>query len=134
MSEEPNNQLRWAAWAGAVLARVDNPEECRAVILRRQQEVDHDRGEAELVEAEFREMLSRAGHDPDRGCVFIPSGKAADWLRAATKKHRTTSQASAYLQGLGIPALSKTKKDGRPGWRWRGPLAPADATMTRLEK
>jgi hypothetical protein len=83
-------------------------------------------------------LRSRDAFTLRRSQILLASAEgqrpSAIWLRAATKKHRGTSQATAYLQGLRIPALSKTKKDGRPGWRWRGPQAPADATMSRLEK
>jgi hypothetical protein len=131
LSQLPN-QFRWAAWAGQVLQRVPNPQECLTAIQQRQEAVDDDAGEAELVAGEFRDKLQATGFDPERDCVFIPSGKAADWLQAATKKHRATNRATAYLKDLRIPELSTTKKDGRPGWRWRGANAPAEATMSKL--
>jgi hypothetical protein len=127
------DNFRWGAWAGGVLARVENPEGCLAEIVRRQEAVDDDAEEADLVAAEFRERLRKAGHDPDRACVFIPSKQAAEWLKAATGTHRATNRATAYLDGLHLPQMARTKKDDHPGWRWRGPLAPEGATMTRLK-
>jgi len=129
---QSQDQFRWAAWAGGVLSRVGQPQECLAAIQQRQEVVDDDAGEADLVAAEFRDALRRAGHDPERGCVFVPSGTAADWLKAATRRHWATNRATAHLKALRVPELSPTKKDGRPGWRWRGPGAAAEATMARL--
>jgi hypothetical protein len=48
--DQPQNQFRWAAWAGGVLSRVGQPQECLAAIQQRQEGVD-DAGEADLVAA-----------------------------------------------------------------------------------
>jgi hypothetical protein len=138
MEEYPMSQLgnpfRWAAWAGDVLSRVENNEECLAEFQRRQEAVDDDNEEAELVAAEFADRLREAGHDPESACVFIPSRIAAEWLSAATRQSCSTNKASAHLKALRLPRLEKTKKDGCPGWRWRGVNAQEDATMARLHQ
>jgi len=120
---------RWAAWEQDVLARVGLSAACQRLIRKRQDVVDSDADEADLVMAQFHQELRQLGHDPDRGCVFIPSGDAADWLKTATKQHRATNKATAYLGSLAIRPLTKTKKDGKPGWKWRGEKATAE-TMT----
>ena len=55
-----------------------------------------------------------------------------DWLKKATRKSWHTNRATAYLKQLRIPQLSPTKKDGTPGWRWRGVEAASTATMVKL--
>ncbi len=93
-----------------------------------------DSAQAELVAGVFREKLTGFDHDPRTDCVFITSGTAAEWLRAATRVARATNRATAYLTTLQIVELSKSKKDGQPGWRWRGEAADACASMRRLSR
>ncbi len=124
---------RWATWEQDVLAKVDRPDECLREILERQGAADADTGEAEEVAAEFCKRLRDEGHDPDRETVFIPSRQAAAWLKAATGQHRATNKATIYLGSLGLPELRKSKKDGTPGWCWRGGQSPF-GTMTWLGK
>lgn len=119
-SRKITNYTRWAAWEREVLSKVDRPAECQKLVKSRQQEMDDDRSEAELVADHFREELIQRGHDPDRDSVFIPSQVAADWLTAVTRTSSATNRATTHIEGLGIPELSRTKKAGRPGWRWLG--------------
>jgi hypothetical protein len=123
---------RWAAWAAAVLEKVDPTGACRAMLAERQADIDTDAEETQLVAAQFREELEKLGHDPDRACVFIPSRVAATWLKTATQEHRRTNMASAHLASLGIPELTKKKTGGVPGWRWLGKQADAASNMARL--
>jgi len=122
---------RWGDWEAGVLARLPEPAALLALIQQRQEAVDDDSEETELVRSHFRDELQRVGRDPDRVKVFVPSGVAADWLKAATKQHRQTNKASAYLRQLAIPELRKSKHDGRPGWLWQGVQADENA---RTEK
>jgi hypothetical protein len=128
----PPGGFRWGAWAGQVLARVEHPQECLALIQQRQEAVDDDASEADLVACEFRDQLQQHGHDVTKDCVFITSGTAADWLKRATKTHWPTNKATSHLKSLAIAEMTTTRKDGKPGWRWRGPQAAPNATMCRL--
>ena len=124
---------RWAAWEQAVLARVNNPEKCQELIKQRQQAVDDDATEAELVADEFRSEIRNRGHNPDTDCVFITSKIAAAWLKAGTGQHRATNYASKYLKMLKLQELQGSKKNGITGWCWRGLQAEPGATMKWLE-
>jgi len=123
---------RWGAWERDVLSKVDRPAECQRLIQRRQAEVDDDRNEADEVAWQFRDQLRRRGHDPDMDCFFILSGIAAEWLSNVSGKRWATNKATSHLKTLAIPELTVSKKDGRPGWCWRGKGAARGATMKRL--
>lgn len=124
---------RWAAWEEGVLARVGRSVACQRLLRKRQEVADSDADEAELVAAQFRQELGQRGHDPESVCVFIPARDAADWLKGATRQHRATNKATAYLASLSIRQLSRTKKDGKPGWKWRGEKATAES-MTWFDR
>ena len=124
---------RWADWEQGVLSRVNDPDKCQHRIRERQQAVDDDATEAQLVAAEFRQALRRRGFDPDSACVFVPSRIAAKLLKTVTGVNRATNYATRYLRTLKIAELSRTEKDSVPGWRWRGSKAKEEETMTWLD-
>jgi hypothetical protein len=123
---------RWADWEAGVLARVKNPAACQRLIRERGRAVLDDEMSA-VVRERFAARLRGLGHDPKACCVFLPSLRAAEWLDAPTRKRWPTNKASGYLGTLKIHELSKTKKDGKPGWRWLGAKARSGATMVALD-
>lgn len=125
---------RWAAFEHAVLAKVSDPDKCRKVISRRQTEIDDDSKEADLVAAYVRSKLQRAKLDPDTCCVYWTSAEVTEWLVAATGAKIPVNRATPYLRALSIPELRYTKKNGVPGWIWRGARAKKSATSVVFRK
>lgn len=111
---------RWGAWEAGVLSRVTDPELCQAVIEERQDEVDDDGNERELVREAFNEAIAKAGYLPSTSVVMIPSAVAAKILEKATDEKRPTNRASGFLKTLGIPELRKSDRGELRGWVWRG--------------
>jgi hypothetical protein len=130
----PEVALQWADWEAQVLARVKEAQECRAVILERQAAVDDDASDAQLVAEQFRAMLKRSKHEPDRCYVLIPRKLAGKWLEAALGDSFTTSKARAILNNLGIPELRESASDGKRGWCWTGAKANNKVKMKVLEE
>jgi hypothetical protein len=122
---------RWACWEHSVLLKVPNAGECLQAIRLRQAEAE-DVEEPALVRGHFQGELQKRGLDPETACVFIPSPVAAGWLSAVLREPYATNAASRELMTLSIAELAKSKKDGVPGWCWRGAGAPVNATMQRL--
>jgi hypothetical protein len=108
---------RWAAWEEAVLARQPDAQTCQDLIRQRQDDVDDDQLEADLVREEFVERL---GKDADHAVVFIPSKIAAFILNMVETKARSTSAATRYLRNLAIPELTPHREARKRGWIWRG--------------
>ncbi|SIO10530.1 hypothetical protein SAMN05444166_2473 [Singulisphaera sp. GP187] len=123
---------RWAEWEAEVLAKVSTPNNCRKAILLRQEEVDADSSERDLVAGQFRDELQARGHKADFERVFIPSCDAAEWLSTATRNRYETNKATVHLKTLGIDELIPKRSDGRPGWEWRGSEAPVDGKRMKL--
>ncbi len=131
-SREPLSRYsRWSAWEQGVLSCVAEPSECQALIVERQEAIDGDQEESDLVREVFVAELRRRGHNPDTEAVFISSVEAGAIVNAATGEKRPTNKASAYLRTLTIPELRKSKRDGR-GFAWRGRNSPDGAAMTPL--
>lgn len=120
-------KTRWASWESGVLSRVDMGTECQSLIAERQAAIDTDHEEQTIVADHFREMLRLHKHNPNDCCVFIPSSMAAQWVADATGEPRPVNRASAFLSGIGIAELRKSKK-GVPGFVWRGPKAEPTST------
>ncbi len=126
-------KTRWAAWEQGVLSKVGHAERCQELVYERMMTADTDNEEKELVAEHFREKLTLFHHDPDDCCVFIPSKVAGEWLADACQEKRPTNRATAYLSGLGIPELRKSKK-GQPGWAWTGPKARIGTSATWFDR
>jgi len=126
---------RKANWEQEVLARVAaDVGACRALIAERSAAIDDDEEEQDLVRAAFREELKARKHEPATGVIFLPSATVADWLNRATGDRLKTNQASAKLKRMGIPELTKSKREGCPGFIWRGAGAEAGAAARALAK
>ena len=126
---------RKADWEQEVLARAAaDVGACRALIRGRTAAIDDDDEERDLVRAAFQAELRGRDHDPATSVVFIPSAVAADWVNRATGDRLRTNQASAKLKLMGIPELSKTKRETGPGFLWRGTGSNAGARARALSK
>jgi hypothetical protein len=131
-----DSHSRWGAWERGVLSRVADPAACQKVIGERQDAVDDDGGEADLVRDHFAEELRARGHDPEKEAIFIKSQVAAVWCNEALDVKRSRPQASAHLRALGVPELRKSdrgKKGLGRGWAWRGVEAAEDAAVVALK-
>jgi hypothetical protein len=125
---------RWGAWEDAVLARVGDPAECQRVIQERQETVDEDAAEAEIVREALVEELRRRGHAPDREAIWIPSKDLAGITNSAMGDNRPVNKATAYLRTLGIPELRESRRGSGRGWVWRGQNASADAPTVTINQ
>jgi hypothetical protein len=124
---------RWGAWEGAVLSRVADPSECQKVIGERQDEVDDDTTEADLVREYFTQQISQRRHHPERSVLWIDSQTAARWCNQALNEDRPTQRATSYLETLGIAELRHSRRGDRGrGWTWRGRLSTAGGRVRDL--
>jgi hypothetical protein len=114
---------RWAVFEQAILNKLEDPQKCRETVLRRQREVDDEACESELVSAYFRSQLRRHGQDPETCCLYWTTAEVTELLNTATGMRIAVNRATHYLRALSIPQLAYTKRDGVPGWVWRGPKA-----------
>lgn len=126
-------RTRWAVWEQQVLSKTSLAAECQGVIAERQESMDDDENERGLVAEHFRATLKSRGHDPDTECIMIPHQDAADWLSYITRTHFATNRASAYLDGLKIAELSKSKRNDGVRWIWRGSKVASAATPGLLK-
>jgi hypothetical protein len=122
---------RWGTWEQSVLACVDEPEACQALIAERQAAIDGDQEDADLVREAFVAALKKTGHDPDNEVVFIRSKETAKIVNEAEETHRSPQRVTTYLLSLGIKELSKSDRSdfGGRGWKWTGPASTADAKV-----
>jgi hypothetical protein len=125
---------RWASWEADVLTRVSGLKTCQDSIHARQEHIDDDNAERDLIRDYFCKQLEQRKHNPLTEVVFIPSLVAADWLNEVTKKRLQTNQASSHLAGLGIPELRKSAKAGNRGWKWQGEQASNHTPATSLKE
>lgn len=115
---------RWGRWEAEVLARAC-PElaDAQKVIRERQESVDDDEAERDLVRDHLLEMLRALKHgDPDRVVFFIPSGLAAAWCNEATGDRRPKNKACSHLSNLNIQELKAGLfgPQRKRGFWWRG--------------
>jgi hypothetical protein len=120
--EEPAGTAytRWSSFEKEVLEKVNNPVECRKLILLRQEEIDDEADEADLVASYFRQIIRMKKHDPDHCCVYWPTAEIVDVVAKATGEKKKLTKVTPYLKELRIPELAYTHKNGAPGWIWRG--------------
>ncbi len=126
---------RWSAWEEAVLSRVAEPAECQKVIEERQEAVDDEQAEADLVRGAFVARLEKAGHAPAcRASVWIPAAEAAAIVNLATGERFAVNKATKYLNALAIAQLRRSAKNGNRGWAWRGLEADLTAALQELRE
>ncbi|NQV26183.1 MAG: hypothetical protein HQ518_17650 [Rhodopirellula sp.] len=119
-TERPRKYSRWPDFENEVMRAVDPTLKIMNVVLKRQAEIDDDDEETELVRTQFRDELLRRGHDPDTDWVFIPSKTGADWYFSATGERKPVNSASRRINTLGLRELTKSRRNGSPGWAWKG--------------
>jgi hypothetical protein len=125
---------QWTDWEAQVLAKVEDPLACQAVILQRQVIVDDDASEVEIVADQFRAELARRQFDPECCYVLVPRKLAVEWLELALGERLKTTKARTVLNGLGIPELKESAKDGTRGWSWTGEGADTGAGMVLVKQ
>jgi hypothetical protein len=120
-------RTRWAAWEAEVLAATAEPEAAQKAIVERQEAVDDDESERNLVAEYFAEQIKAAGYCPTGGRFLVPSAKAAEWLATALRRPFATNHASTFLKGLAIPELAPARSKAFRGWVWSGPDSDPEA-------
>ena len=118
--ERPWEYSRWPDFENEVMRAVDPTLEIMSTVSKRQAEIDDDDEETRLVRAQFRDELQRRGHDPDTDWVFIPSRIGAAWYLSATGERNAVNVAARRINTLGVRELKKSRRNGSPGWKWKG--------------
>jgi hypothetical protein len=128
--EDQNAPSRWALFEDDVLSKVKNPEDCKRIIAQRQAQVDDDSHEADLVASFIRKKLQDNRQDADTCCLFFTTAEIAAWVNEAldSRKPLANNKVTPYLRPLGIRELRTSKRDGVPGWVWRGRAAKPGQT------
>jgi hypothetical protein len=124
---------RWGLWEQSVLAHAADPEACQAIIEARQDAVDDDQDEHDLVRDAFIEAMREQGRVAATSVVLIPSRVAADLVERATGERRPVNKASAYLKTLGITELRKSDRAKFRGFVWHGEKAAIDQHAEELD-
>ena len=122
--------LRWAAWERDILSKLDHYLDLESEIKARQDSIDDDQDEKEIIIEFFRTKLEEFKHNPDGDAVLIPSATIAEWVSQATRKNYATNQASAFLNGLSISNLSKSDRNGQRCWMWTGNQAKSKTPVS----
>ncbi len=121
MSIQIKKHSRWAAWGDAILNKVARPDKCQRLIRQRQNDVDDDQDESDLVVEEIRRQFRRVGRDPDNCQVFIRAKYLSEWVYEATGERITPARVSGYLRALNLSELKSQKRKSRgAGWIWKG--------------
>lgn len=118
-------RLKWGPWEQAVLAPMDDPAGCQALILERQGEMDDDEHDRDLVLDYFRDQLVTRlrlgpGQTVDTVRAFIPSKLAGEWLSELMHHTYATNRATPYLRTLCLRELQYKPSSSKPGFIWRG--------------
>src|SRR5262249_4048296 len=121
-------------WEREVLAHCEAAAQCAEEIRRRQQELDADQEEAELVRTGFRAVLRKAGCDPDKGKVWIPSLLVSLIYQEATGEKMGAAKVTSLLKTLAIPELAYKRLNRGPGWLWTGAAAAAATAVQYLNR
>jgi hypothetical protein len=129
------SNTRWSEWESSILSKLSESERCQRVIAERQDSIDDDNEERDLVAEQFKNELHRCRVDPESDKVFITASIAARWVNRATNRSMPTNRASSYLKGLAIAELRKTKQRGVLGWIWMGPdaISKPNEEMARVD-
>jgi hypothetical protein len=131
-SDGITTRTRWSAWEAAVLSKTTCYEECQSTILQRQQEIDIDEDERQVIIEYLTTKLIELRHDPDTERLHIPSATAAEWIALVRGSRLETNKVSAFLNGLGIPTLKKCTDTSKRGWVWTGPKADPNSKIHEL--
>ncbi len=132
-------RTRWAAWEQGVLSKTGRVEECQALILERQGEMDVDQEEAEAVADYMAGRLRYHGHDPETERIRIRGPVVCDWLKEVTGERISQVTYKRRLEALHLKTLEPYKNNGFKGYVWTGskagPHTPIrDLRFSDLEK
>ncbi|MEI7686804.1 MAG: hypothetical protein WCL32_17430 [Planctomycetota bacterium] len=125
---------RWAMFERDVLTKVGDADKCMALVAERQQQVDDDANEAELVASFIRMRIREDGHNPESCCFFFTTGEITGWVQDATGSKLPINKTTPYLRTLAITELRYSARGSGPGWVWQGKKAKANATALRYSK
>jgi hypothetical protein len=120
------SRINYAPWESAVLAHVDDPEACQALILRRREKIDADEDETDAVLGMFLARLQERGHVPELAHVLVSKAEVAGWLSEATRERFTTATATNHIKMLSISQLSERRLRTGVYWVWRGEQATSE--------
>jgi len=125
---------RWAEWEAAVLSKVRNPLKCQQTVMKRQQAIDDDQDEADLVKQHIAGKLQSERLDPNRCHVFLPSIVLASWITEVVGKTMPPTKVTPYLKTLGIPELLRPGRTAKKaGWIWKGQKAKKGEELKHWE-
>lgn len=113
-------KTRWGAWSRDILTKLPDYPGIEKEIRKRQDDLDSDEEEKDLVIDYIRNMLAAYGFNPDTQAILIPSSTICEWIQGATNKKLPTNHASAFLKGLSILNLKKSDRKGKRNWIWTG--------------
>jgi hypothetical protein len=114
---------RWGSWESVVLCRLPKAEDLQALIAQRQDDVDDDQDEADLVREAFRADLEARKHVPDREVILLPTKDCWDILRRCMDDNRAVTKVTPYLKTLNIRELRQSNRGDAKGWVWTGAQA-----------
>jgi hypothetical protein len=123
---------RWGAWEHAVLSRLDNPDGLLAEITSRQEVVDDECDEAEIIREYFVAELLRRGHDPEADVISITAAQLAQMFNAASGRRLEVHTASKHMKTLHIPELTQRRTSSKNQWFWSRTSVPSCATQMPL--
>jgi hypothetical protein len=87
---------RWGAWEKDVLARLPEPSDAQRVIAERQEAIDGDTEECNVIEDYFGQQLAKYGYG-EEDSVHIPSKVAATWMSEAMNERVSTTAMSRTI-------------------------------------
>ena len=126
--------LRWGPWESDILSRVPESCECKAMICRRQLEIDDDSEDAQSVRDEFINILEANGYDdPDERVVWFSAEHTAAIINEALGEQRAKNKATKILKHIGIKEIIKKRKNSSSGYVWRGTKAFANTEPVDFE-
>ncbi len=112
---------RWVAWETEVLARVEHPSRCMAMIDKRTAGMDADSEDADRVRETLAEVLRQMGCSaPGESRYLLTSAATTQLVNRSLSKRYDAGQASAQIKALGIPEMRKSDRKGLRYWEWRG--------------
>jgi hypothetical protein len=123
---------RWATWERDVLARVGEPSDSQKVVQERQDEVDDDAQEEDLIREAFATKLRGCGHVPEAAAVWLSAAEVTEIVNLATGEKRPTNKATAHLGTLAVAELRRSNRSFGRGWLWTGKKAPQGARPVKL--
>jgi hypothetical protein len=125
---------RWGSWESVVLSRLPQADDLQTLIAQRQEAVDDDQDEADLVREAFRADLQARKHDPDREAILLPTRDCWDILRRRMDDSRAVTKVTPYLKTLNIRELRQSNRGDAKGWVWTGSQAGSQAAVTLNER